>query len=88
MVYILVENFGKQLKQMRLHEGWTQQELSDKSLVSIITIAKIEKEQIKPTPETIEKVTLPFGKKYRVIYAIEDLEGNLTTNIPKRKKRF
>lgn len=88
MQIIIVENFGKELKQMRLHEHLTQIELSEKSGVRVATIIGIENENVVPTMPTIQKLLASFGNKYGVNYAIIDKEGNLTKNIPKRKKRF
>lgn len=88
MQYIIVENFGKELKQMRIHENLTQEELAKKSSVHINTISSIENEKLTPDFSTIEKLMLAFGNKYKINLAIQDMNGNLTTNIPKRKKRF
>jgi DNA-binding XRE family transcriptional regulator len=86
---ILMENLGRELKNMRTLEGMTQQQLADKAGVHVTTIINIERENFVPEFSTIRKIVDVFGfDKYELIHALWDKEKTLAGSIPKRKKSF
>lgn len=87
--YIIVENFGKELKLMRKHACLTQRELADKAGVAELTVSRIENEEVEAEMGTIKKILNAFGfNNYEIQYAIKDKNKTLTNVIPKAKKRF
>ncbi len=85
---IIVENPGKEIMKMRKNMGWTQEELAAKAGIGIVTINRVETEKIIPDNTTLKKIFDVFCGKYKLKYAIEDRDADLTTVFIKKKKRF
>ena len=60
MINIRDENFlkalGKRLKEVRLHEGFTQESLAHKADLSLSQIGRIERGKINPTISTLKHI--------------------------------
>lgn len=85
---IIIDSLGKELKIMRKQMGWTQEQLEEKSGVNALTIARIENEEIVPENATAFKILSAFDLKYKIRFALEDIERNLFDQIPKKKRKF
>lgn len=75
MSKITPDNFGKNMKALRLLSGMTQRELCDKAHASYSTLIKIERGAIKsPSVLIVSKLTDAMG--YSLSSALMDATGN------------
>ncbi|MFD0986331.1 helix-turn-helix domain-containing protein [Methyloligella solikamskensis] len=65
---------GQEIKRRRQAKGWTLDDLSQRSGVSIAAISKIEKGQSNPSFDTILRITRPLQVNF-----VEMMEGPATT---------
>lgn len=79
----IVSKLGKKIKSHRTENGWSLQELAEKSGISAAGIHKIESNGIIPTITTMMKIADALGKK--VSYFIEE-EDKDAVFVPARKR--
>jgi transcriptional regulator with XRE-family HTH domain len=63
------EQLGKRLRRLRKKAGWTLQDLSRQSGVSLSTLSKIENAQVDPTFDTLLKAARGLGIGFEVLLA-------------------
>lgn len=69
--------YGRNLRELRKIEGWTQEEVAKKIGISKQTYSHYENENRKPGLETIRKLALVYQVDIDKIFSESDLE-NLT----------
>ena len=80
----LPNNFGQALKMLRNMKGDTQQQLAEKSLVSIKTIGELERNKRKPSLETAMALVIALKLPPMISMHMIHLAGyNLLTSTPK-----
>ena len=57
------EQIAQKIKQVRTEKGLTQLDVAEKSGVSVNYFARIERADVKPSVETLEKVVKALGVK-------------------------
>lgn len=62
------QQIAKNLKQTRLRVGLTQAEVADKAKINVNHYAKLERGEIKPSVETLQKITKALGVKSSDIF--------------------
>ena len=63
------ERMGERLRRLRKEAGWTLQDLSRRSGVSLSTLSKIENAQVAPTFDTLVKAARGLGIGFEVLLA-------------------
>jgi transcriptional regulator with XRE-family HTH domain len=58
-----VETVGQRLRRARLRRGWSQADLKEQAGVSIVTLSRIENDQLEelPRPSTVRKLATALG---------------------------
>lgn len=70
-------NFGERLKALRISKGFTQLELSEKSGVTLRTVQRIERNEVKPSIHSLNAL----GKTLETdLTALYPLENHITEN--------
>lgn len=70
--------FGERLKELRIENGYTQQNIADIFNVSKMTISSWEKSKQEPCIDDIIKLTLLFKTSSDYLLGIEDESGRKT----------
>ena len=80
----LPNNFGQALKMLRKRKCYTQEELAEKSLVSVRTIGDLERNKRNPDLETVMALVIALVLPPMISMHMIHLAGyNLTTSTPK-----
>lgn len=80
----LPNNFGQALKMLRKRKCYTQEELAEKSLVSVRTIGDLERNKRNPDLETVMALVIALELPPMISMHMIHLAGyNLTTSTPK-----
>lgn len=78
---ILAVTSGKRIKSLRIAKGWTQQELSDRSGVSLRTVQRIENGEVKPSLYSLRILAQALDEDVDVIL----LESEEKNHVPQSK---
>ena len=74
------QDFGKELKKLRIKAGFeSQAKLADATGIDNSTIARLERGETKPTPETLKKLSVQLYTPYQILMA---LAGHLPESSP------
>jgi transcriptional regulator with XRE-family HTH domain len=50
-------SFGEKIKEIRLRKGLTQSQLADETLITLRTIQRIEKDEVKPSLHSLKELS-------------------------------
>ena len=78
---------GEQVKAFRLKKGWTQQQVSEATGISLRTVQRIEKGEVKPSAYSLQKIgealeinllenwpnEAPSPSQYQIIIQLSDM---------------
>ena len=65
-------NFGEQLKEIRTANGYTQNELSEKSGVALRTVQRMERNEVKPSLYSMNAIGEVLDVNLALLYAPDD----------------
>ena len=71
---------GQQIKELRLKKGMTQEELADKTEISVRTIQRIEKGEVDPRSHTIQSIASALEVDYDELINCDLVDSNPTIN--------
>ncbi len=77
-------NYGAQIKSRRISQGWTQSELADRCGVTLRTIQRLEKGEVKPSLFTQTKLQEALGVQFQE----EEKDPQSTPNESKHQNIF
>ena len=85
-------NVGRRVKEIRRERGWTLDQLSQKSGLSISALSKIENDQVSPSFDTIVNIAHAFGHTFgeffRPAQSLQSVPGRLTSTRSGQCVRF
>lgn len=65
--YVISKKVGKQIKRIRRQRGYTQEDIADKSGMHVSTLGRIERGEINPPLQTLNKIAQALKVKTKEI---------------------